>query len=333
MKLLDIFEQESPSPLQPGEKRERKDISIRDLRAIDAKLSNLQDSLHDSEYLKYKFAQDKALQDALAALQKRVELKISYMTKLKDRPTAGESKAMEILERECSDWLEITRRYKKFLYRGMRSDVSVFEGKSWQDRQVQTSNPELAKKFDEVMAAAGFQALKSNSIATTTDYHFAANYGWNVYIIFPKNGFHLLTTEYRDLSLHNVASLGDKDKLEDFAQELQLFMAANVDDWKWTDLGYDVRYRNWSSMFDRLHSEFEYKDNPYKLPDKFNVKIDAFVNDQGILDSFKPTSTDITDSMRYGYEILINGEYWAFDRRIWENFLHKKIWPGSSYYD
>ena len=72
MKLLDIFEQESPSPLQPGEKRERKDISIRDLRAIDAKLSNLQDSLHDSEYLKYKFAQDKALQDALAGNLGRV---------------------------------------------------------------------------------------------------------------------------------------------------------------------------------------------------------------------------------------------------------------------
>jgi hypothetical protein len=78
MKLLDIVEQESPSPLQPGEKRERKDISIRDLQAINTKLTNLRDSLHDSEYLKDKFAQDKALQDALATLQKRLALKISY---------------------------------------------------------------------------------------------------------------------------------------------------------------------------------------------------------------------------------------------------------------
>ena len=80
MKLLDIFEQESPSPLQPGEKRERKDIKIRDLQEIDAKLFKLRDSLYDSEYLKDKFAQDKALQDALTNLQKRVQLKISYIT-------------------------------------------------------------------------------------------------------------------------------------------------------------------------------------------------------------------------------------------------------------
>jgi len=141
MKLLDIVEQESPSPLQPGEKRERKDISIRDLQAINTKLTNLRDSLHDSEYLKDKFAQDKALQDALATLQKRLALKISYVTRIKDRPTAGEARVMELLARECSDWLEITRCYKKLLYRGMQRDVNVFEGKSWQDRQIQTAIP------------------------------------------------------------------------------------------------------------------------------------------------------------------------------------------------
>ena len=65
MKLLDIFEQESNSPLQPGEKRQRADITTRDLYAISNKLERLEQSLHDSEYLSDKFAKDAVLQAAL----------------------------------------------------------------------------------------------------------------------------------------------------------------------------------------------------------------------------------------------------------------------------
>jgi len=175
------------------------------------------------------------------------------------------------------------------------------------------------------MAAAGFQALKSNSVATTTDPGVADNYGQHVYIIFPKNGFHLLTTAYRDLSLHDVTSLVDTQILEKFREELQEFLSRYVEDWQWTSLGSAVRYRNYTNMFETLQYHFGELTNPYKLPDKYNVKIDAVVTDTSILPNFKPTSTDITDSMMHGLDILINGEYWAFNRRIWENFLHKKI--------
>lgn len=332
MKLLDIFEQESNSPLQPGEKRQRADITTRDLYAISNKLERLEQSLHDSEYLSDKFAKDAALQAALTKLQNRIKLKISYVEKIKQRPTMGETKIMDILERECSEWLTIVRKYRKFLYRGLRLDASVFEGRSSQDRKPQTGDQATVKKFDHALASAGFQALKSNSIATTTDYVMASNYGWNTFIIFPKNGYHLTTTNARELSLYDNKWLLDSGKLEDFAEELQEWLTANVENWNWTDLGYNLRYRYWSSLFSDIREEFDQLGNRYKLPNKFDVKMEDFMaTDEGIIRKYEPTSTDIAHSMRNGNEILINGEYWAFNRKIWDNFLHKKIWPGGSY--
>jgi hypothetical protein len=321
MKLLDLFEDNSITTLAPGEKRVRLDLKIRNLQAIQKKMKELRDSLYKSIDLKYQFTKDAALQAALEQLEKRIVLKLDYLEKMKSRPTTGVQKMFAILDSECSEFLKVFKETQKFLYRGLRDTVSVFEGRSREDRSPQDSTNEISERFDQALKNAGFSALRSNSIFTTTSLGFASTYGHTLYLIFPKNGFHFLYTNTKDLILNDWSLIADVNEMREFKEKLRNWLEANVEDWKNTDIGYGVENDTWQTMFWILQRNFGELGNPYKIPEEFNVNIEDFITDQGIVNSLEPKQTDLAEAMVDGREILINGEYWALKREDWIDII------------
>jgi len=321
MKLLDLFEDDSITTLAPGEKRVRLDINIPNLRAIEKKMMELRYSLRQSIALKDQFTKDAALQAALEQLQNRIVLKLDYLEKMKLRPTMGVKKMFAILNSECSEFLKVFKETQKFLYRGLRNYESVFEGRSREDRSPKDSINEVSERLDQALKNAGFSALRSNSIFTTTDEHFAGTYGHTLYLIFPKNGFHFLYTNTKDLVLNDWSIIADVNKMHEFTEKLRNWGEANVKDWKYTDIGYQIMHQRWYNIFDELQKLFYSYGNPYKIPEEFNVTIEDFITDQGILNSLKPKQTDLAEAMVDGREILINGEYWALKSPDWIDII------------
>lgn len=327
MKLLDLFEDDSITALAPGEKRVRLDFKIRNLQAIQKKMSELRDSLYKSIDLKDQFTKDAALQAALEQLQNRIVLKLDYLEKMKSRPTTGVQKMFAILDSECSEFLKVVKETQKFLHRGLRNTESVFEGRSIEDRRPKDSRNEVSERFDQALKNAGFSALRSNSIFTTTSRSFASEYGHTLYLIFPKNGFHFLYTNTKDLVLSDWGQIADVNKIREFTEKLFNWLEANVKDWDDTYLGSYVQSENWSDMFWQLQYTFGESGNPYKIPEEFNVNIKDFITDQGVLNRLEPKQTDLAEAMVDGREILINGEYWALKREDWIDIIGQHYIP------
>ena len=332
MKLFDLFEDDNYQPLAPGEKRPRLNITVQSLQKIQNKVDELRMSLQTSAGLKGTFVQDTGLQAALDQLEKRIQLKLQYLEKMKTRPNSGAQKMFDILDRECSDFLQAFKETEKFLFRGLRETVSVFEGRSRLDRKPKDSRSAISQRFDQALKNAGFQALRSNSIFTTSNRWDAEGYGNTLYLIFPKNGFDFLHTTSRDLILDTAERILDLNLMNQFIDQLHQWLQNNVADYINTAIGLNAKYHNHVYVLDNLKDAFEHEGNPLKIPEEFNKTMEDFVTDQGILDSYQPNQTDITQAMRDGREILIHGEYWALKKDDWIDVIgHHYIppYPGS----
>lgn len=330
MKLSNLFEQTtSNASLAPGEKRERTDLQARDLKAIQAKIDDLRYSLHKSERLSDMFQQDTELQASLENLKKRIDLKIEYLYRMKNRPSKGVAKMFDILDRECSEFLPYMKTTGKILLRGLRTDVSVFEGRSRLDREPKDSRTEISNRLDQALRNEGFQALRSNSIFTTTSYSFANSYGKHLYCIFPKNGFHVLTTNVRDLILNSYDVLVGPGWMDGFKDLLRKYLEDNVPDWQKTNLGYELKFESWSAMFYELKKNFD-EGNPLKLPEEFNKVPADLILDQDIIKYLEPRQDDLENAMADGREILINGEYWALKLSSWKEHIVRHYLEGNS---
>ncbi len=326
MQLTDLFE--ALGDLLPGEKRYPKDVTLRDIEAVERRIYELRDAVDKSEALKNLFKNDKELQAKLTQLQDRVTRKVEILHKVKERPTQGMARMWQILETECSEFIPQMQQAGKLLYRGTREHVGQFEGRSRWDRQTKDSSTEVSNKFDEIMSELGVQALRSNSIYTTSSYGFASAYGDNVYIIFPKNGFHFLGTNKRDLILERWGQLMDQDKLQQLWKELDEWGRANVADWKDTSIARSIRYEEWDYVYRQVKENFEWEDNPNNLPEKFKVDEKEWVTPEGVQKEYEPNTTDLAEAIRSGRELLINGEYWALKKRLWEDAVRSRYLGG-----
>lgn len=93
-----------------------------------------------------------------------------------------------ILRMECSDVLPIYKQARKTLLRGMKKTIEPYKISSPVNRPP-TFTAYAAQEFiDEGLRVAGFKALRSNSILTTSDPDLAIMFG-PVSAIFPCNGF------------------------------------------------------------------------------------------------------------------------------------------------
>lgn len=125
------------------------------------------------------------------------------------------SKFSYIIESDCSNILKIFRSCNKVLFRGIKSEKSIINGQSPINRKPMDTTLDLQELIDSKLRAAGFKALRSNSIFCASDY-FSTEYYGNPYIIFPINGFDFSFCRYADL--HEELKLS-KQELENLSPE------------------------------------------------------------------------------------------------------------------
>jgi hypothetical protein len=89
---------------------------------------------------------------------------------------------------DCSGSIMVMQNAQQFLYRGTNNAPDVFMGRTRNDRKSRETDQSIQDKIDEIMIAAGYTALRSNSIFCSSDASFAGQFG-EAYLIFPVNGF------------------------------------------------------------------------------------------------------------------------------------------------
>lgn len=331
MKLSDVFEkfEKDPTPLQPGEQRAYLDTQFRNMSLIKDRLQELEDLLYKSRSIKDAFMKDADLQRTMNNLIAKLNRKQDYLHKLKQRPTTDQQKITNIIKQECGDFIEIAAQANKFLYRGLKSYTSAFEGRSRTERRTLHSRSEISEYFDNALQAHGVKALRKNSIFTTSDKYFAQSYGYSTYLIFPKNGFNFLSTNEADLILSEWIKIADKDKMREFFREVAAWMEANVADYRSNNLWISLQYDYPDSTFSNLNQNFA-DENPIKLPEQFNKTVKDFVSYDSVIKRMEPNTTDLLLPMHSGAEILINGEYWAVRADQWEPLLAKEFFQDGS---
>jgi hypothetical protein len=100
----------------------------------------------------------------------------------------------------CSESIAACKNGGRFMYRGFNSNQPVVRGRSWDNRVAVDSDPELSRRFDDMLKKLGFKALRSNSIFVTSMFRTAKYFG-TPYIVFPTNGFNYTYTSFMDLAL------------------------------------------------------------------------------------------------------------------------------------
>lgn len=327
MKLVQLFE--AIGDLIPGEKRIAPDMQLRDLEQVHRRIMDLTNAIEKSEELMAMFKKDKELQTKLTGLVTRVNRRIEILNKVRQRPTAGMLEMFEKLDTECSEFIPAMQQAGKFLYRGVKNHEHAFEGRSREDREPKDSDKQVSETFDRMMSELGVQALRSNSIYTTSSYGFASMYGWEVYIIFPKNGFDFLSTNQRDLILEKWHQLVDMEQVKERLVALNDWAKQNIESWDFKSLANAIKYREWDYALKLLLDNWKFDDNDLGLPEEYNWQIDQLVTPQSVQMTFDPNTTDLVSAIKSGNECLIRGEYWALNKKQWEGALRAKYLPGS----
>jgi hypothetical protein len=320
MKLTDLFE--AIGELTPGQKKYRTDIQLRDLSKIRDRIYELRNAIESSKQLKYQFSRDAALQTSLDNLIQRVERKIAMLTRAEARPSPGAGRMIDVLRTECSEFIEHMVNTNRLLYRGLRESADQFEGRSRDDRTTKDSDAKISEAFDALLRKLGFEALRSNSIYTTTNRNFASGYGRYLYIIFPKNGYKFLHTNKRDLILDSWVELLDMDAVAEFMIKLEAWGEKNSPGWEHSSLAYAIRDKQWRRAITELRGNFRWNDNELRLPESYaDMDWSTMTSTQSLMQNFEPDRTNIEAAMLNGHELLINGEYWALRDDKWNSLI------------
>ena len=106
-------------------------------------------------------------------------------------------KYLSLIQRDCTDAIAIMKHQKAFIYRGVNGSPNAFVSRSRENRRSLTYAYGQSV-LDKILVAAGFTAIRSNSIFCSADSSVASTYG-NLYFIFPKNGFeYSWSSKFRD---------------------------------------------------------------------------------------------------------------------------------------
>ena len=333
MNLHELF-QEAIGDLAPGEKRSRQEFQIRDLKKVEHRIEELKDALYNNRRMQQIILRNPDVLKKLDAVKATIQRKIDLLLRFKAKPSGDTNKLFDILDVECSEFISAMKQANKMLYRGTKSEETVFEGRSYDDptspRRTKDSNREISDKFDDMLRQMGVKAVRSNSIYTTSDPGFASHYGWNVYIIFPKNGFDFLGTNTRDLILNTWWQLVDQKKLIDLWKKLDEWGKANVEKWDDNSIGRNLRWTDWEHVTRYVLHNFE-SGNQFNLPQEYNIDIHDYITQQGIRENFEPNVTNLTDAMASGNELMVRGEYWALKRSDWHEAVNRRYLGGSSW--
>lgn len=330
MNLNDLLS-EAIGDLLPGEKRFRPEYNVKSLAKIHSRIEELEMALIRSEDLKMALERDPLMMSKLDSIKQKIQRKIDLLTRAKTRPSLGGAKLLQVLNTECSDFVEIMKKANSMLYRGVKSEESVFEGRSREDRTPKDSNKAVSAMLDLMLDQLGVSALRGNSIYATSSYSQASNYGWNVYIIFPKNGFDFLATNQRDLILDRMDQLVDKDTLKAAVMAIDNWGQTHVQDWSKTSLAHSIKYNDWQEALRLLKDNFKWESNKLGLPPEFDIDIKSLITPQTVKKALEPNTTDLQSAIENRKEIMIKGEYWALRKSDWYELINRSFLGGNSY--
>jgi hypothetical protein len=330
MNLNDLF-REAIGDLLPGEKRFRPEYNVKSLTKIYTRIEELQMALLHNEDLQRTLQRDPDMMSKLDSVKQKIQRKIQLLSKAKDRPSVGGDKLLQVLNQECSDFIEIMKKANSMLYRGVKSEESVFEGRSRDDRTPKDSNKAVSAMLDQMLDQLGVSALRGNSIYATSSYGQASGYGWHVYIIFPKNGFDFLATNQRDLILDRMDQLVDKDTLKSAVMAIDNWGQTHVKDWSKTSLAHSIKYSDWQEALRLLSDNFKWESNKLELPPEFDINIKSLITPKTVQKALEPNTTDLQSAIENRKEIMIKGEYWALKKSDWYELVNRSFLDGNSY--
>lgn len=215
------------------------------------------------------------------------------------------------------------------LFRGIKGDKpTFFRAKPVTGRNPMDSNKKFQAMYDRILKMAGFKALRSNSIFTSSDYHKAAEYG-EVYVIFPANGSSFSWSRYRDEIILDADNQGTwdmfaSDKLvKAFNKEIAQYLKANKLNRRYGITPLQIR------VYD-LDDEDELKYKKSKLKEigfpKWNFKLENFVEPNEVLKRFMVDNTNFESALQSEHEVLISGIFYAMrlSKESW-NFMDKHL--------
>jgi len=227
---------------------------------------------------------------------------------------------VQTIKKECSQALKAFKYTHKVLFRGVKkgkTNTPAYVGRSWNERKTMNSSEEGQRIFDYALQKMGISALRSNSIFTTSDSNQAGGYG-NLYIIIPKNGFQFSWAIHEpDMVMDDVSILYKEAAVDVIMDNIDKLVEAG----KMAD---DASGYEWQEV---LHLEgyeksIEYlKDAKYPAAALKKITLDKLIDYNHIKNDIGPTNKDFVNALESGNEILINGEYYAFELSKFKDIL------------
>jgi hypothetical protein len=320
--------------LKPGEKKK---LDIKTVKLKIAKIEAMKEELSKLESAQRMagptgvspttFA-NKALTQKMAEFHAMLNAEEAKLRALLEKATADATKTqaksfaplIQTIEKECSQALAAYKKTGKVLLRGVKkgkTNTPAYVGRSWNERKVLNSSPEGQKIFDYALQKMGISALRGNSIFTTSDSEQASSYG-NLYIIIPKNGFQFSwALREPDMVIDDVSILYNNniiDKIMDNIDKLveQGKMPSDASGYEWQEV----------LQFEGYEASIKYlSDARYPAAALKKISLDKIINYQYIKNDISPTNKDFNAAVKSGNEVLINGEYYAFELTKFKDIL------------
>lgn len=307
--------------LTPGEKQKiaiAAKIKLTKINKIRAELTSIEriaETYPPSAKMSKKLASLKAELDANHKAQMLLLKKATEEVAVQAADT-DVGKLLKTVEKECSDVLAAFRSSKTVLYRGVKSGKTnppAYVGRSRSNRQTLNSTSQAQQVYDVALQKMGITALRSNSIFTTTDLAQASGYGNALYVIIPKNGFQFSwTTEDPDVVIDDASKLFKEDVLDKVDASVTRFLGSKTPVNVFSD---NLRYRGYEYAIAYL------KGINFPPATIAKIRLEALIDYDYIKGEMGPTNKNFKAALANGGEVLISGEYYAFNTKKYGQLL------------
>jgi hypothetical protein len=231
------------------------------------------------------------------------------------------TQVLALIDKHCAKYIIEVQLAQKWLYRGLRdADYPAFVGNSMQYRKPKDSDPYYSQQFDYMLGLLGIQALRQNSIFTTSRAQMTKFFG-QTYVIFPIDGAHVFSyTSEPDIVLDSRealrwANLHKIDEFKDFLRDLE---QSHPDDA--VRLAAELTVKATDEQVFRTLPNLSHSMLKGHVPEKFwdwktYLDLDKFV------ENYKPTDRNLHVALTKTYEVLIHGGYVALKLSVYEPMI------------
>jgi len=247
----------------------------------------------------------------------------------------AEQELIQFIQTHCGNYLTHVKKVKNWLYRGA-TGANQYIARSRDTRRPKDSSKSAQELFDDQLRVLGFTALRSNSIFATSDFYHAAQFGDQIYVIFPLDNHSTYTyTKHDDITLDSPEELINLDKVHKYVDALIKHLAkqrGTPNTWKGSDRTQLTKWIHvlesegadyFTNTLKQVQSHIK-SGNKFQIPPVFtNKTLKDFVDTKQFIKDFGPQKTKLDVAIKNGYEVLINGVYLALSAHMFGELLTK----------